>query len=455
MRRSVLVLFGILVALSLLAACSGGTTMPSGAAKLSLTMGDDPPAGVTVLSFEITVTQATLMPGGAQLLTSPVHVEMENLQTETAFLSTAGVTPGTFNSIQVSFANPEMTIKNDTGAAIGSCPAGGVCELQPTLNQSSVSFSGAPFPLTLSANTPVGLKLDFDLTKSIQTDLSITPMVSFTELPVVQQTGELEDIEDVQGQVTAIDPAHSQFTIQTSNQQTFTIATDANTQFEDFDEAGLTNGFASLAVGQTVEVDLKLMPDGSFLASKVKLEEAENQQEIKGTVVGIDTPAQFRIVVLDESSGIMGLSTGAMATVTLLPGAAFSIDAGGQPLLSDAMFASSADLMAGQVVELHRLGTSSGTSIATDHVTLKASQLTATVESVGTDGTFMLNGLPSLFASASPAVTQLHVITSSSTEFDDASGLSGLAPGNSVSVKGPIFKDTTVPELVAEKVRKR
>src|SRR5713226_7510507 len=76
-------------------------TVTSGAAAVSVTMTDTPPAGVTLLSFEVNVTGATLNPGSVDLLggKGPIQIEVKQLETESAFLSTATVTPGTFTSL--------------------------------------------------------------------------------------------------------------------------------------------------------------------------------------------------------------------------------------------------------------------------------------------------------------------------------------------------------------------
>ena len=69
-------LFGI-IAVFLLTACGGGSytnnnpspmPQPQSAAQVSLSVTDAPPAGVTVLSFEVSITGATLNPGNVDLL---------------------------------------------------------------------------------------------------------------------------------------------------------------------------------------------------------------------------------------------------------------------------------------------------------------------------------------------------------------------------------------------------
>src|SRR6266850_2936068 len=90
-----------LIVLSMLAiySCNGSnmvTPPVMGGVPMSLTITDTPPAGVTVLSFEVSVTGATLNPGNVDLLggKGPIRNEVKQLETESAFLSTATVTPG-------------------------------------------------------------------------------------------------------------------------------------------------------------------------------------------------------------------------------------------------------------------------------------------------------------------------------------------------------------------------
>src|SRR5256885_16316700 len=100
-------------------------------AMVSVTMTDTPPAGVTVLSFELTVNGATLNPGSIPLIYTPVKVEVKRLETESAFLSTFAVPAGTYQSVTFNLTNPELTVLNQSGAAIGSCANNSVCQLKP------------------------------------------------------------------------------------------------------------------------------------------------------------------------------------------------------------------------------------------------------------------------------------------------------------------------------------
>src|SRR6267142_4141455 len=94
-----------LISLLLLAGCGGyssPSTMPgTQSAKMSLSATDAPPAGVTVFSFEVTLTGATLNGTGIyatniDLLSGkgPQRIEVKHLETENAFLNLTNVKIG-------------------------------------------------------------------------------------------------------------------------------------------------------------------------------------------------------------------------------------------------------------------------------------------------------------------------------------------------------------------------
>jgi len=479
MRSTRVLLLGLLVSAVLWNACGSGSMSPvvqnkppapadNGTATVSLTMGDTPPAGVTILSFELKVTAAVLNPhdpthSPVSLLAQPVEVEIKRLEIERAFLNTASVPADTYDSITVTFANPQLTILNTSSGPIAGCAAGTVCKLEPPLGPASVTVSSAPFPLDLTGNSQAGLLLDFNLNDSIQVDLSIQPSVSFTQLALVpgddkpQPEEEMDEIEDVAGQVTAVDVANQQFTfLNPLNGQTLAIQVNDATRFEDFDEAGLANTFAALAVGQVVEVDLTLMTGGSLVAKRVELRHTENEveDEFEGTVVAVDSPTQIKMIVVSESDDSGTIQVGDQVTVTLESGAQFRIDDDGLTVPSDLVFASAADLLVGQNVQVRAASGSSGAAVTTDRVRLRRSRFTAAVAAIS-DSNFSVNSLPGYFGMADPPITQIDVRSTSETDFEDVSGISGLAVGNTVSLRGLLFKTSGNPLLLADTVRKR
>ncbi len=83
---------------------------------------------------------------------------------------------------------------------------------------------------------------------------------------------------------------------------------------------------------------------------------------------------------------------------------------------------------------------------------LHMSQFPGTVASLNAPN-FVVNNLPALFTGN--GINQVQVVVSSGTEFEGIAGGSSLTAGNSVVLRGLLFKTAGDPILVAKKVRKR
>jgi len=455
-------------------ACGGsmGPSPVSNGARMTLTIGDTPPNGVAVLFFEALITEASLQPSDTSkpavaALTTPVEVEFGHLQTDTAFLSLSNVAPDMYNSITLTFGSATLTIVNHSGAKIGTCPDNSVCELTPNFNSSMATISGAPFPITITQDSVVGIRLDFNVNSSVQADLSINPTVTIKHLTQRQHDEdeqEMEEVDEVDGQVTAV--GNNQFTLMNERSgQSFTIMVGSNTVFEDFDRAGCTanpEDFTCVKAGEVLNVDLSANGMGTMLAKRVEFEEDANREAIKGTITSVDSTSQFHMVVFNEEPAMGGISEGSPVVVTIDPNAVFQ--AGREEMGEDGgfdiaglSFASGADLLVGQDVQI-RPGTvsSSGgvTTVTTNLVRLWPSQITGQVASIDTsNGTFPLTGLSPLFTGATPPITTINVVTLSEMRFMDFSGLGSLTVGSTVSVKGLLFNTPGRPTLVTRTMR--
>ena len=97
------------------------TGQSTGNSSVVLAMTDTPPSNVSILSAEVTLTGATLNPGNVSLFSGSKTIELTRLQTDTAYLATAAnIAAGNYTSLTLTFANPMLTIENDTTAVIGS-----------------------------------------------------------------------------------------------------------------------------------------------------------------------------------------------------------------------------------------------------------------------------------------------------------------------------------------------
>jgi len=434
-----------------------------GAAAVSVTITDTPPQGVTLLSFEVNVTGAVLNPGNADLLggKGPTRIEVKQLETESAFLSTANVPPGTFTSLTLTFVNPGLTFKNDTGAALAGCAVAAVCEIEPTGTlTSTVSFPGSG--IVIMANSPTGIQVDVNpntiLSATLGVDFSLAGAVSAQQI-TVKPGGELDDLDDLRGAVQNLDTTNKKFTLHTPDGD-FLITTDNNTAF-DF-EACAANNFTCLQNNQVVEVDAMLMAGGVFLAKKIEFEDEAEDDDLEGIVFKVDDATHFEIVVLNELRSVSNVSIGNPTVVTLSnPG--FQVEADGLPVPSALQVAFEAardtsQLLPGQTVQIRMTSPANPgppVAVTTDRVRLRMTQFTPNVKAGSImPPDFSVDNLPALFTNA--GISSIHVQTSSETDFEGVSGVTALVDDSTVSLRGLLFNNGALPpELVVKKVRKR
>lgn len=449
--------------------CGGGyssmtmpTTPTAQSSAVTLTVTDTPPAGVTLLSLEVTVNGAVLNPGNYQLLPTPQKIEIKQLETESAFLSTVNVPAGTYQSITINLMNPQLTILNQTGAAIGSCANNTVCQLEPAAS-GNIMFSSAPFPVTLSGGGSAGFQVDVNVANLISNtmtlDFNATGAVSVAQLPLPgQPMDHLDDLDGLQGTIQNLDAANKKFTLH-SIAADLLIQTSSNTEFES--EHCTANDFTCLQNGQIVEVDAQIMAGGAIVATKIEFEDDAADDELQGVVFKVDDATHFEMVVLGELQDVANLGVGSPIVVTL-NNASFQVDSDGRnvPSALQGAFEGATDtsqLVPGQEVQIRsRNAVNAGPPIAvtTDRVRLRLGQFTASVSGAPVPPNFTVANLPGFFTAV--GITSVHVQTTSATNFQGVSGAGGLVDQDQVSLRGLLFANgANPPEFLADKVRKR
>ncbi len=451
--------------LAALVACGGGSSggvnppPATGVAPVSLSLRDMPPMGVTVLSFQATVTGAVMQPGNVSLVNSPMTVEMTQLQTMAIYLGTISVPAGNYTGMTITLANPRMTFLNNSGGMMmmgsANCATGDICVFSPTMMSTTVTISGSPFPLNVQANTPLSMQMDFDVMNSMQSNLSVSPsMTSMMQQPM-QGSRAFDEMDDIVGQVGGVNSSNNQFTLQVlQGPPSMTFGADSNTIFEGFDAIGNANAFSGMAAGQIVEVNMQLMSGGTLHATKVRFEN-NNARELEGMIVAINSATQADMIVTGMAPAVQGVNIGDWVRMDLQAGTSFDIDDRDMPV-SGMSFAGAPDLMVGQVVQTEPMSVvSAGTpaQVNVDHMRLMKAWFTATVASKIDASTFTVSNLPGLFAPA--GINAVKIMTSSGTEFTNVSGVAALNVGDTVSLRGPMFMATGNATMIASKVRKR
>ena len=492
-RASLSLVVGLMV---FLVACgstpvTGLSPNDTSASTVSLSITDQPPNGVTVLFFQISLTAAYLTPasgsGNVSLLAdnTPIEVDVTQLQAISAFLSTANAPTGVYNSLTLRFMSAQLVIFNASDASIAStCPLGTVCQLTPQIDDSSsaLTFSSTPFPVTVSENMPLGFLVDFHLDEVIQSDLSvnlgIANGVTITQLPSTPPSGP-PLFGFLSGTVQNV--GSNQFMLQTNFGRIFTIDVNNSTTYEDFPSSVCSPvGFACLRSGEVVQVQVaSLQAGGTLLAASISYIQSATQQLVQGDIVSLKTAADGNTVVtllLRWAADSSTFPAGGIASVTVPTTATFSIDSGDFTIPGGLSFASASDLLLGQAVQVDvvtgtlsnsnsagngLLGFSSSVSFTTDSVELEPSQITGLITTINSSS-FTLTTLPNFFAhwpNSNWAPMQITVQTTSQTTFQGFSpdNFSGLTTGLA-SVRGWLFSTpsgATPSTQVAETVRAR
>jgi len=474
MRTSLFLATGLVM--FLLAGCGGGSMMNSQAvnstSQVSLSMTDDPPSGVTVLFFQIDLTAAALTPasgtGTVSLLngTTPVEIDVTELQAISAFLSAANVPAGTYNNLTLTFANPQLVIFNASNTSFAStCAVGNVCQITPQVdNSATVTLSSSPFPVTVGMNTPVGFLVDFHLNNVIQPDLSVNlgvaNGVTIKTLPPAPPSG-FPPFGFVKGTVQSINASQNQFTLQTRDDRTFTIDVNSNTTYENFPTSICPmSAFSCLAAQQSVKVQVASVEGpGEVLAGEVDYIQQASQQTAEGNIIGLTTAngTTTMMLLLHWSRDDNHLPFGGIATVTVPSTATFSIDSGSFTIPSGLSFASATDLLMGQKVQVDVVAGSLTTansmakwsppsvSFTTDSVELEPSEVTGTITAIGSSGSsFTITTMPDFFMAWSNhnwMPEQITVDTTSQTTYFNLNpaNFMGLSTNSMVSVRGWLF----------------
>ena len=480
-RGSLFVSCGLI--LSLLVGCGQSSVNPesvNSTSAVSLSMTDEPPSGVTVLFFQISLTAASLTPASSMgtpvsLLNNdtPIQVDVTQLQALSAFLSTANVSAGTYNSLTLTFASPQLVIFNAANQSIAStCPVGSVCQLTPQIDNSpTLTFSSAPFPVTVGQNTPVGLLLDFHLNNVIQSDLSVnlgvTNGVTVGVLPSVPPPGH-PPFGFLEGTVQSVNSSSTpnQFTLQTRDGRSFTIDVNSSTTYGNFPSAVCATGaFSCLAAGQIVKVQVAgVQGPGMLLAAEVDYVGTASQQVVEGNIIGLTTANDTTVMtlLLHWSPNATTLPFGGMASVTVSSSATFSVDSDGFMIPAGLSFASATDLLKGQDVQVDVVGPvvsdtvvgrwiPPSVSFSTDSIELEPSQITGTVTAVdSTASTFTISTFPNFFpfwSSPTWMPAQVTVDTTSQTTYQGLTPdtFAGLTANGLVSVNGWLFSTPSGP----------
>jgi hypothetical protein len=251
-------------------------TGPTGTVSAFLT--DAPADGVVAFSIQVTGVSLIGSNGASTSISHGVQeIEMRHLQLAPTLAFQGNVSPGTFTALNMSFANPQITLADAQG---------NVTILNGTTTPSvhlSNFVINDPINVVLQAAASASLAIDFDLRKSLQQDSRgnyvVTPVVSVN---VITDSASDQSIENAEGTVLSA-PSLGSVSLQLRDTgQVVSLVTNTGTLFADD-----TGPFTAVVAGQFVEVNAQMQGDGSFLATRVDSVSPDPPLCFSGVVAGV------------------------------------------------------------------------------------------------------------------------------------------------------------------------
>jgi hypothetical protein len=449
--------FLVLLAVLGLCSCGGSSSnsspAPNGQASV-FTVGTDAPLP-SVISCQIMVTGVTLNNGttNVSVLSTPQVVDFAQLSGLHQLLDLNAVPTGTYSSATITLASPVIGFIDTTQ----NPPA--INTINGTLSTSSVMVTFAN-PFVLSDAQLVGLRMEFDLRKSLSTDVNgqvtgaINPVFNMQLLSADDAN---VSIDDFYGGVVGTTTGTS-FVIQGPKGRQWTVQTNASTVLDDPSEpiGSFTTNTIVVVSGTidavTHDIDASeievVSNDGFYLAGLFT-----SIRPPTGPATAAD------LYVRAELPDITGIEDGQIETLTLNGSEQYRIANVANPITT-LLFNNSA-LAAGQSVAVGgKLVTTNGVANLTVHRVVLRRQGQAgtlvtgqTVVQSGNSGSFELSDQ---WTAGVLLPSPLTVLTTDRTNFINLSGLSGLTGTTAIPLRvvGFILIDpaTGTPVMVARSV---
>ena len=449
--------FIVLLAAFGLSSCGGSTSSsdPGGEDQASVfTVGTDAPLP-SVVSCQIMVTGVTINNGttNVPVLTTPQVVDFAQLSGLHQLLDLNAVPPGTYSSATVTIASPVIGFIDTTQ----NPPA--INTINGTLTQSSVTVNFAN-PFVLSAADLVGLRMEFDLRQSLQTDQNgqVTGTVDpVFHMQLLNATDSNVSIDDFHAGVVGV-TGDNTFTVQGPKGRQWTVQTSASTVLDD-----PSIPVSSFTTNTIVEISGQLDPVSHDIDAS-EIEVVSNDKFVLGGLFTSIRPpsgpaSQADLYVRYELPDIDGIQDGQIETLALTGSERYKIANINNPITT-LLFNNSA-LAAGQVVDIGgSLTTTNGVPTLTVHRVVLRRQGQAgtwvpgsTVVQSGNAGSFSLNDN---WTAGVLLPSPLTVLTTNATIFINLDGLSGLSGSQALPIRVVGFilinPATNQPVMVARSV---
>ncbi len=434
------------------------TTQSGGSSVSAFVVGTDAPLA-SVISFQTTITSITANPATGTPVclisscTTGVSVDFARFNGLQTLLDDTDVPQGTYNSITITLGTSTIGYLNTTGSGAPT-----IQTITPvTYNPSNVVTVTLANPLVVApaGGEPVGLRLDFDLAKSIQlTNGAVNGTVNPTfDISTVTRTDTHAHIDELVGGVVTVPSGTSEpssFVIEGPHGRNFTIDTTSSTKWEG--DASLSSLIAD-GTSAIVEVAGQMDPAAQTLDADEVAIISDKGFYATGQVTYV-TPSTgaatgFDLYVRELEPTNTGLTLGQIADVSLSNNPKFFIYSLNNPFTQ--FLFNSSSLVAGQDVAMGgpASGAASASDVTVDRIHLRNWGFNGTVvagSENSSQGTFQMqvNGFAGVLIP-----TPVTVYLGGNCDFRYGFGaFNDLTDGANIRVVGLLLKNPTNGNLV-------
>jgi hypothetical protein len=301
LRIAFLLLTAALASMSIAGCGSGSVTPPPnppGNSHVTLLLTSS--ANDKLTGFDIALESVNLIDSGGNSVPlysntnaylGSTNPEFMHLNGSVEPLATATIQQGTYTSTQVTTFGCAFTtlgVSSSGGIEI-STYAQGLC------GQGTGSTTvNLPQPIVISGPS-VALTLDLQVSQSYTLTTpgapgvyTISPAFNLSRIPVAAKPTNDQDgkITAITAQVTSVDETNNSMQVEDANGAVFGVATDANTSYQGI------SGFSTLTQGVLANLDLVIQPDGSFVATRIEVDDQSAPALIVGSWLTSDNGGQ-------------------------------------------------------------------------------------------------------------------------------------------------------------------
>lgn len=305
--------FAILAGAGFAQAAAPAAATPTGETFIIGT--DTPLAAVASFSVEITDIAATDTSTGTtvHLLNGPATVDFARFDGLQTLIDINSVPVGTYDQVAITLADPSL---GWLMSSPGNPPS--IQYITPTLTTTTITRNFPLHPLVVTQTEPVGLRMDFDLHKSIQV---VNGQITDTVDPVFNLRVVGPDvpgalIDEFDTGVLSVDTTNQSFTVQGPHGRTWTIDTTSQTEWDGGATLGELNsstivqisGMLTRATSTITADEVTVLSQNGFYAGGLSTFVTDS---------GSGAASSFDLYVRGLLPATTGLKQGEIATVQL------------------------------------------------------------------------------------------------------------------------------------------